>query len=119
MVTKSVQTLSDLEGEEVSAVSFVRDYVEIHFDGPVVRSLSNPTVTTPDSRARFPEAGSRDALCQLIGAVVTGVILKEGESFELITDNDCNLVIPLDSQSLRRGEAMHFLPASNRPMEVW
>ena len=31
-----------LLGREVSGVSFVRDYVEVLFDGPVLRAISNP-----------------------------------------------------------------------------
>lgn len=34
--------LRHLVGLEVSAVSFVRDYVELHFDGPVLRAVSDP-----------------------------------------------------------------------------
>jgi len=37
--------LEDLVGEEVGSVGFIRDYVEINFDGPILRSLSAPTVT--------------------------------------------------------------------------
>ncbi len=60
----------DLVGCEVSGVSFVRDHVEMLFDGPVLRSLASPMVREGDQVARFPEPGSRDALCRLIGRTV-------------------------------------------------
>ncbi|MBA3338632.1 MAG: hypothetical protein H0T54_02590 [Geodermatophilaceae bacterium] len=31
-----------LVGREVSAVCFVRDYVELHLDGPILRAIRNP-----------------------------------------------------------------------------
>lgn len=62
MMNKRIAELADLVGEEISAVCFVRDYVEVRFDGPILRALSHPVVVAADSVARFPEPGSRDAL---------------------------------------------------------
>ena len=38
------QLLDRLVGEEVNAVSFVMDYVEFHFNGPVLRAIADPVV---------------------------------------------------------------------------
>lgn len=65
--------LEDLVGEEVGSVGFVRDYVEINFDGPILRSLSAPTVTAGSAEFTFPWPGSRDALCELIGRTLLSV----------------------------------------------
>jgi len=54
------RTVESLAGEELSAVSFVRDYVEFHFDGPVLRALTNPRVEIDGETISFPEPGSRD-----------------------------------------------------------
>jgi hypothetical protein len=59
--------IEGLIGEELSAIYFARDYVELSFDGPVVRSLTTPTVHVDGYRHQFPDAGSRDALCEIIG----------------------------------------------------
>ena len=64
--------LEDLVGWELSTVAFVRDYVEFHFDGPILRSLARPIVCAGSARHEFPEVGSRDALCDLIGREVEG-----------------------------------------------
>jgi hypothetical protein len=48
----------------------VRDYVELHFDGPVLRCLADPVVDTAGDPVAFPQPGSRDALCELIGREV-------------------------------------------------
>lgn len=62
-----VLDLQDVSGLELSAVCFVRNFVEFHFDGPVLRSLASPTVERGGQSVRYPDAGSRDALCELIG----------------------------------------------------
>lgn len=36
--------IEGLIGEELNVVSFVMDYVEFHFNGPVLRALTKPTV---------------------------------------------------------------------------
>jgi hypothetical protein len=56
-----------LVGGEFDAVSFVRDYVEFRVDYNVLRALAPPQIRLPDVHShRFPDFGSRDALCTLI-----------------------------------------------------
>jgi hypothetical protein len=47
-----------LVGLEMRAVCVVRDYVELHFNGPIVRALSNPRGRLGECSWQFPE---RDA----------------------------------------------------------
>lgn len=116
---KIIQEISDLVGEEISAICFVRDYIEICFDGPILRSLSNPRVIIKVTEFYFPESGSRDALCYAIGSSVQKIMLNEHQALTLITDNDCQIVIPLDLQSLSCPESMHFVPVVPGPIQVW
>jgi hypothetical protein len=67
-----VNELEDLVGCELGTVAFVRNYVEFIFDGPVLRSLTPPVVIVDGLRHEFPQPGSRDVLCELIGRVVEG-----------------------------------------------
>jgi hypothetical protein len=39
-MVSNVLQFRDLVGLELGSVCFVRDYVELHFDGPVFRSLA-------------------------------------------------------------------------------
>ena len=115
----SINTVDQLVGEQISAIAFVLDYVEFHFSGPVLRSLSHPSVASNTSRMCFPEPGSRDALCCVIGSTVQSVKLDEKVALELTTSNDLRITIPLDSRSRRGPEAMHFIPEVNKPIQVW
>ena len=98
-----------LLGEPVSAVSFVMDYVEFHFNGQVIRALSSPILETRSGRFQFPGAGSRDALCSLIEDTVTEVQASEDSSLILSFSSGARLTVPLDHQSRIGPEALHFM----------
>lgn len=74
----SAATFDALLGWELSTVAFVRDYVELHFDGPVWRCFSWPRLDAERGSLAIGDAGYRDGLCALIGHEVTGA--KESES---------------------------------------
>ena len=65
-----VSQFSDLQGAQLSAVCFVRSYVELNFDGPILRLLAPPVVSYAGKTLQFPAERSRDALCALIGRTV-------------------------------------------------
>jgi hypothetical protein len=102
--------ISDLIGEQFTVVAFVMDYVEFHFNGPVLRSLTDPIVQTETGRVQFPEPGSRDALCTLIGSTVEVASVHEGDRIEIRTAESQTLIVPLDEASRRGPEAAHFVP---------
>jgi hypothetical protein len=106
-----------LVGEQLSAVSFVMDYVEFHFDGHVVRALTNPIAHLPAGGVSFPGSGSRDALCAFIGAVVVAVTFEEGVSLHLSFAPRGELVVPLNAAAMRGPEALHWCPLGG-PMQV-
>ena len=110
--------IAALIGEQLSAVSFVMDYVEFHFDGSIVRALSNPLVQLAGERRRFPESGSRDAMCALIANKVAAVSFKEKVSLEISFAGGASLLVPLDAASQVGPEAMHWCPRDGQ-MEVW
>jgi hypothetical protein len=102
-----------LVGEELDTVAFVMDYVEFKFNGPVLRALTNPTVQSGRLRLRFPEPGSRDALCSLIGTGVVAVTISENDRIEVAMNRGQTLTIPLDRESRVGVEAAHYVPAAS------
>jgi hypothetical protein len=101
--------LHDLAGEEVGSVCFVRNYVEFHFDGPILRSLANPVIEISGRRFEHPQAGSRDALCQLIGHSVQSARDETGRLF-LVFDGDMTIIIPKAAEG-KGPEVAHLIPA--------
>lgn len=111
--------IPELNGQSVSAVAFVQDYVEFHFDGRILRSLSEPVLVVGRVSWTFPAVGARDAFCTLIGKAVTGVHVLEGDRIELTFGAGALLVIPLSVSSGANGEAAHYVPEENGPVEIW
>src|SRR5262245_57755285 len=84
----------DLIGKKVTAVAFVHDCVEFHFDGLVLRSLVDPSVAVGEAVYRFPQPGSRDALCMVIGSTVQSLEVVDGQ-LEFTTSTGCRVRGPM------------------------
>jgi hypothetical protein len=98
-------TVGELLGQEIAGVAFGRDGIEFRFATAVVRSAGNPCIVVGQSTYCFPKAGSRDALCLVIGSTVETADLVEGRHFEFTTSNGCRVRIPLKPGT---GEAQLF-----------
>jgi hypothetical protein len=94
---------ADLIGREISAVTFARDYVEFHFDGPILRSRADPQVVVGEATYCFPKPGSRDALCLVIGTTIQSLSLDESRYLEFTTSNGCRVRLPVGA-----GGVLHF-----------
>ena len=105
--------LRQLVGLEVSAISFVRDYVELHFDGPVLRAVSDPFGRYGCWGWRFPEGNSPTVMRYYIGKIVDGVEFVP-DRFLAIDFGEHRFVISLDDDSRIGPEAAHLLiPGAN------
>jgi len=107
-----------LIGEQLSAVSFVQDYVELHFGGPVIRALANPIITDDAGTVAFPDPGSRDRICRIITQIVREVDLTEDLELR-IRFTEAQIVVPLNGARSPGPEAMHFQDSVTAPVQVW
>ena len=101
-------SLQLLMGLEVSAVSFVRDFVELHFEGPVLRALSDPLGVYGGREWRFPEPGSMELMRRYIGRTVDGFELDPDRILALDFGQH-RFAIPLDSDSRTGPEAANMV----------
>ena len=83
----------DLTGRRVSSVRFLVRAIEIDFGGLIVEVSGNPIVTAGPKRFRYPESGSRDALCALIGTRVERMRFTQGDRTEIRFDSGWELAI--------------------------
>ena len=111
--------MADLVGQPMSGVSFVHDYVEFLFDGMILRSLTDPVVTSGKASFAMPREGARDAFCALIGERVSNVVVREGDRIDLRFEGGSLITVPLGDSDRRGPEAAHFVPGENQPIEVW
>ena len=100
--------IKQLEGQEVACICFVRDYLELRFDGPILRFLEAPTLKTESSEIRFPEPGSRDQLCALIGQKLLRIDLEEGRWFEATFGNSWRLSVSLEKSPASLPEVINY-----------
>lgn len=99
-----------LIGREVSAVCFARDYVELHFDGPIVRAISNPLGSWASAHRgwHYPERDSATVMLRFIGRVVDDFALVAGKFAQLSFGEDA-FTIPLIDESRKGPEALHIV----------
>ena len=102
------QLLSELIGRDLASVEFVRDYVQLRFDGPQLTAYSWPTLYDAGHAVTRGTAGYCDALVALINQVVSAVTLKEGKELIIEWENDALLHIDLGHKSVTMPEAVMF-----------
>ena len=59
-------------------MEFVQDYVQLHFDGPILTAFVWPVVSMGGKTTHVGEPGYKDALCDLIGRNVHVVQVVDG-----------------------------------------
>jgi hypothetical protein len=74
-------------------VRFLADRIELNFDGVVVFTMESPVIVIGLQRFRYPDPGSRDALCGLISAPVAAMRSGTGERIEIRFSPDRQLMM--------------------------
>jgi hypothetical protein len=73
------EAFQSIVGEKLSAVTFVLDYWQLQFDGPMVNVMSRIDVRSDGGITRDGDFGFRDRLCGQIAKIVTNVDLSPDE----------------------------------------
>lgn len=108
--------LLSLESDELSAVCFVRDYIELHFDGPVLALYGDVTVQNGNEIRNERTEGFRDWLCRNIGRRLASIGPLDGNEIELkFHGND---VIRVRGRSLGL-EFAQFTNFPERKTQMW
>ena len=75
--------ISAIIGEELVAVEFVQDYLQLRFSAPLFTLYDWPHVLLPDFSVAYGEPEYRNALCAQIGEKVAQASLDEGDSLTI------------------------------------
>ncbi|SEG69686.1 hypothetical protein SAMN05421819_4371 [Bryocella elongata] len=106
--------ISTIEGEELGSVTFVQDYVQLDFNGPVLTLYIWPEVFIPvgvsmgEGSYAFGEPGYRDALCFVIGEPVETTSFEEGSALEIQFENGTIVRTSLRDEDYDGPEAGQF-----------
>lgn len=95
LVPENAPSIPDLSGRKLMSIRFFSDRIELDFGGVTVQSTESPVIVSGLQRYRYPDSGSRDALCGLIGASVEATRAVSGEKIEIRFSADRQLIIPL------------------------
>ncbi len=68
--------VSAILGQELIAVEFVQDYLQLRFDGPLFTLHAWPHVLLSDFSVAYGEPEYRNALCAQIGQTVSEAALE-------------------------------------------
>jgi hypothetical protein len=75
--------ISAIEGEELKAVEFVEDYLQLRFGDPLLKLIDWPYVMLTDFSVAFGEPEYRNALCAQIGETVSTAMLEEDDALTI------------------------------------
>jgi hypothetical protein len=100
--------LQQIVGEQLSAVTFVQDYLQLHFDGPILNALTVVTVTSPEGQARSGEDQFRNLLCSCISKQVCGVDIREHDALLIRLADGSSVSVSLRDEDYCGPEAVTF-----------
>jgi hypothetical protein len=105
--------LSAIEGEELKAVAFVEDYLELRFGTPVLTLYAWPYVMLTDYSLGYGEPEYRNALCAQIGEQVTTAALDDGSALTIEFSNGVVFGLSLREEDLEQPESGTYSATGN------
>jgi hypothetical protein len=97
--------ITAIEGQELTAVEFISDYLRLRFDGPALTLYAWPHVLLSDFSIAFGEPEYRNALCAQIGETVAKASLEELEALTIELESGTVIALSLREEDLSGPEA--------------
>ena len=97
--------ITAVEGQELTAVEFIGDYLRLRFDGPSLTFYAWPHVLLEDFSIAFGQPEYRNALCAQIGETVGTARLEELDSLTLEFESGTVIALSLREEDLDGPEA--------------
>ncbi len=92
--------ITAIEGQELSAVEFVGDYLRLRFDGPMLTLYAWPHVLLPEFSIAYGEPEYRNWLCAQIGQIVSKASLEELGALTIEFENEIVVALSLREEEL-------------------
>jgi len=116
---ESKTILSCLKGEQLSAVTFIQDYVQLHFDGPFLTAYVWPHILNENGSVTPKVSGYRDTLCELIGKIVVKAFEMPDDRLAIEFANGAVLEVSLRESDREGPEAAVFREQAGKGLRVW
>jgi hypothetical protein len=102
-----------MEGQELSSVEFIQDFLQLRFEGPLLALFAWPDVFREEGSYAYGEPEYRNWLCALIGENVTTATLEEGVALEIEFESGVILRASLREEDLDGPEAGQYAPTGD------
>jgi hypothetical protein len=106
--------LEMIVGEFMSSVEFVMDYVQLGFNGSTLTSFVGPRVHDHGQVFQETEPGYRNAICALIGEVVSSTEVREQDILRITFADNRSITVSLRAEDATGPECAYFISASGR-----
>ena len=106
---KTPPPFDQLIGQELSAVTFVRDYLQLQFNPPPMLNIRTPitvesaTGIVPQNDPAFP-----GTIISQIGKIVIGINFRREQFLKLLLSDDSCIKISLEPQDYVGPEALYY-----------
>jgi len=105
--------ISAIEGEELKAVEFVEDFLQLRFGSSLFRLYDWPYVMLTDFSVAYGEPEYRNALCAQIGEMVSTASLEEDDALTIEFGNGVVLGLSLREEDVDIPESGSFSPTGD------
>ncbi len=100
--------LKRIVGSKLSAITFVLDYYQFQFDGPLFNVLTPVTFISGSNQTRSGEDQFRNRVCAQIGKIVHGITIHENKELVITFEDDSQLLFSLQEKDYPGPEAVIF-----------
>jgi hypothetical protein len=104
--------LDEIVGAKLSAITFVLDYYQFQFDGPMFNVLTPVTVDSESGRAVTGDDQFRNMICGQIAKIVRAVTVREGEAIVVSFEDASEVRFSLKESDYPGPEAVIFYGGS-------
>ncbi len=111
--------LDCLVKRDLAGITFVRGYIQFLFDGPVFNTYTLPSVKIPTGTFNPTTPGYRDALCELIGKVVTATHEEPKVRISVQFVDGASIEVSLRDEDRVCAEAAMLQTGSAKDWNVW
>ena len=108
-MTIDAAQFQELIGENLSGVTFVRDYAQLQFNPPCILSAYTPVAVSSEKKTtRFGEDGFSNLLVSQINKVVHEISVRSKEVLVFKFEDDSSIEISLRPGHFKGQEALTF-----------
>lgn len=111
--------LEFLENRELAGITFIRDYIQLLFDGPIINAYTLPRVITAATTFLPRTPGYRDALCEQIGKLVAAAYEEAKEKIAIKFSDGAGFEISLRDEDRVCAEAAMLQAGPGNRWDVW